>query len=156
MRDYDIKINGTSNVTVFGTKDNTIVVPSDVKVDADGNRADIDIGNVSDIKLGIPENAEKIELNITDSDISVSDLSFEKLEIDGKGNITVSIDNTSGPVDINMIGGTATLIVSKDFRFFTEIKGMGNRIESNITEDRSSADKIELNGSNSTLTIRYN
>ena len=156
MKDYDINVKGAQNVKVFGTKDNTIVVPSDVRLDSDRNKADIDIKDESDVKIGIPENAEKIELNIADSDISVSDLSFEKLEIDGKGNITVSIDNTSGPVDINMIGGTATLIVSKDFRFFTEIKGMGNRIESNITEDRSSADKIELNGSNSTLTIRYN
>lgn len=154
MKDYDINIKGTSSVEIFGTKDNTIVVPSDVKFDSDRNKADIDIKDVSDIKIGIPENVEKIELNITDSKISVTDLSFENLEIDGKGEITITIDGTNGPIDINMIGGAATLIVPEGFSFFTEAKGRNNRIDSCIAEDHSSANRIELNGRDSVLMIR--
>ena len=155
MKDYDINVKGAQNVNVFGTKDNTIVVPSDVRLDSDRNKADIDIKDVSDVKIGIPENAEKIELNITDSKIAVTDLSFEEFEIDGKGEITVEIDGTNGPIDINMIGGTATLIVPEGFSFFTVVKGKNNRIDSDIAEDHSSANKIELNGKDTVLLIRH-
>ena len=154
MKDYDINIKGSCDVKVFGTKDNTIVVPSDVKLDSDRNKADIDIKDVSDVKIGIPENAEKIELKIADSKISVTDLSFENLEIDGKGDITIEVDGTNGPIDINMIGGTATLIVPEDFSFFTETKGNNNRIDSSLLEDHTSANKIELNGKDTTLVIK--
>ena len=154
MRDYDINIKGTSNVKIFGTGDDTIVVPSDVKFDSDRNKADIDIKDVSDVKIGIPGTAEKIELNITDSKIFISGLSFEELEIDGKGEITITIDGTNGPIDINMIGGTATLIVPEGFSFCTEAKGRNNRIDSIIAEDHSSVNRIELNGRDSTLLIR--
>lgn len=155
MKDYDINVKGAQNVKVFGTKDNTIVVPSDVRLDSDRNKADIDIKDVSDVKIGIPENAEKIELNITDSKIAVTDLSFEEFEIDGKGEITVEIDGTNGPIDINMIGGTATLIVPEGFSFFAVVKGKNNRIDSDIAEDHSSANKIELNGKDTVLLIRH-
>lgn len=154
MKDYDINIKGSCDVKVFGTKDNTIVVPSDVKLDSDRNKADIDIKDVSDVKIGIPENAEKIELKVADSKISVTDLSFENLEIDGKGDITIEVDGTNGPIDINMIGGTATLIVPEGFSFFTETKGKNNRIDSSLLEDHTSANKIELNGKDTTLVIK--
>lgn len=154
MKDYDINIKGSSDVKVFGTKDNTIVVPSDVKLDSDRNKADIDIKDVSDVKIGIPENAEKIELNIADSKISITDLSFENLEIDGKGDITVAVNGTTGPIDINMIGGTATLLVPEGFSFYTEAKGKNNRIDSSLPEDHTSSNRIELNGKDTTLTIK--
>lgn len=154
MKDYDINIKGSSDVKVFGTKDNTIVVPSDVKLDSDRNKADIDIKDVSDVKIGIPENAEKIELNITDSKMTITDLSFEELEIDGKGDITIEVDGINGPVDINMIGGKATLLIPEGFSFFTETKGKNNRIDCSIPEDHTSANKIELNGKDTTLVIK--
>ena len=154
MKDYDIKIKGSCAVKVFGTKDDTIVVPSDVKLDSDRNRADIDIKDVSDVKIGIPGEAEKIELNITDSTMKISDLSFEEFEIDAKGEITVELSGTEGPVDINMIGGKATLIVPEGFSFFTVNKGKNNTIECALSETPGSNNKIELNGKDSTLIIK--
>ena len=138
MKDYDIKIKGSCAVKVFGTKDDTIVVPSDVKLDSDRNRADIDIKDVSDVKIGIPGEAEKIELNITDSTMK----------------IVVELSGTEGPVDINMIGGKATLIVPEGFLFFTVNKGKNNSIECALPETPGSNNKIELNGKDSTLIIK--
>ena len=153
MKDYDINIKGSCEVKVFGTNDNTMVVPASVKFDSDRNKADIDIKDERDVKIGIPGQAEKIELNITDSRISVTDIKFEQLEIDGKGDITIEVSGVEGKIDINMIGGTAKLMVPSGFAFSTECKGKNNRIECDLAEDQTSPVRIELNGKDTRLTI---
>lgn len=153
MKDFDINIKNASEVTLFGTKDHTMVVPDQVKFDSDRNRADIDIKDLASVKIGIPEQAEKVELNIADSKIFVSGLTFERLEIDAKGSIAIDIDGTRGPVDINMVEGSAELIVHKGFRFCTRIKGSNNAIECDLAEDHNSENVIEINGKNSILKI---
>ena len=46
MKDYDIKIKKATEVTFYGTENDTIVVPSKVRFDTDRDYADIDIEGV--------------------------------------------------------------------------------------------------------------
>ena len=153
MKDYDIKIKGKSDVTLTGTGDNTIIVPSEAKLDSAADKADIDIRDVSRVTLGIPKDAEKVEISLEDSSLVIRDLTFERLEIDGKGHIVIDIENTNGPVDINMISGTADLKVHEGFPFTTSLKGKNNRIECDIPTDCTCRNVIELNGKDSVLNI---
>ena len=107
MNDYDIKIKGECDVTFFGTDDNTIVVPATVKFDTDCKKADIEISDTNPVKIGIPSRAEKVEIEIKESRLKMSNLTAEQFEIDGKGTIVVDIENITGSIEINMIGGSA-------------------------------------------------
>ena len=152
MKDFDIKIEKSRVVKVFGTEDNTIVIPADAKIDPSRSKFDITLGGNA-AKFGIPHDSEKIEIAAEGSDITVENVSFERLEIDAKGTIIVKLDGTAGPVDINMDGGEATLIVKEGFSFRTEVKGKNNKIECELPQDELAANKIELNGKDSTLKI---
>ena len=154
MKDYDIKIRNNSEIRVYGTKDNTIVFPADVKLDADHDQADIDILKNTNAVIGLPSQVEHVELNIEDAKLKLEDVVFDRCEIDAKGVIEVDITNVKGSIDINMIGGAATLLVPADYRFRTSCEGKGNNIVWEAGEDPSSANVIELNGKNSTLTIK--
>lgn len=154
MKDYDIKIRNNSEIRVYGTKDNTITVPSEVSIDTDKYQADIDIVKETNANIGLPEQVEHVELNIEDAKLKLEDVVFERCEIDAKGVIEVDITNVKGSIDINMVGGAATLLVPADYRFRTSCEGKGNNIVCEAGEDLSSANVIELNGKNSTLTIK--
>lgn len=153
MKDYDIRIKNASEVTLFGTKDDTMVVPATVKFDTDRSKCDIDIKDTDSVKIGIPDKAEHVELNIADSRLTVSDIRFEKLEIDAKGKIVIDIKDTIGPIDINLVNGSAELLVHKGFCFSTVVKGINNSIENDNVESLDSINVIELNGKNSVLKI---
>jgi len=153
MKDYDIKIKGGCEVTLYGTSDNTIVVPSDVKLDADGNRADIEVSSGEPVKIGIPAQAEKVELEMKESKLFVKDLAFEQLEIDGKGTVVVDVENVTGSIEINMVGGNAVIKVPADYSFKAENRGRGTEIENELSSDDSASNRIELNGKDSVLKI---
>ena len=152
MKDFDIKIEKNSIVTIFGTEDDTIVIPAEAKIDPSRSKFDISLGDKA-TKFGIPQNSEKIEINADGSNITVENVSFERLEIDAKGSVLVKLDGTIGPVDISMAGGEATLIVNEDFSFTTDLKGKNNKIECDIEEDTTSENVIQLNGKDSILKI---
>ena len=154
MKDYDIKIRNNSEIRIYGTKDNTIVFPADVKLDADHNQADIDILQNTNAVIGLPGKAEHVELNIEDAKLKLEGVVFERCEIDAKGVIEVDIEGASGMIDINMVGGTATLYVPSGYSYRTKCEGKGNDIVCEAIEDPTSATVIELNGKNSTLTIK--
>ena len=153
MKDYDIKVRGRCEITFFGTDNDTIIVPSNVKFDSDRDSADIDIEAGSNVTIGIPCEAEHVELDVMDSNISIKDLSFEKLEIDAKGRIEVKIENVKGPIDINMVSGEAVLKVPEGYSFRTNREGKNNFIECSIPQDISTDNVIELNLKNSVLKI---
>lgn len=154
MKDYDIKIKNANEVRIYGTDNDTIVVPSKVRFDTARGHADIDIKDVSDVQIGLPDKAEKIELNISSASLSVEGISFEKMEIDAKGDIKVAVDGLSGKLDINMIGGTCELLVPADFKFSTRCEGRDNSIEcTGVAATEGASNIIELNGKNSTLRI---
>ena len=154
MKDYDIKIRNNSDIRVYGTKDNTIVFPVDVKLDADHDQADVDILKNTNAVIGLPSQVEHVELNIEDAKLKLEDVVFDRCEIDAKGVIEVDITNVTGSIDINMVGGAATLLVPADYSFRTRCEGKGNQIVCEAAEDAAAANVIELNGKNSTLTIK--
>ena len=154
MKDYDIKIRNNSEIRIYGTKDNTIVFPADVKLDADHDQADIDILQNTNAVIGLPGKAEHVELNIEDAKLKIEDVVFERCEIDAKGVIEVDLSNVTGSIDINMVGGKATLLVPADYKFRTNCEGKGNAIECEAAEYAEASNVIELNGKNSTLTIK--
>ena len=153
MKDYDIRIKNSNEVSLFGTTDNTITVPANVKLDSDLNRLDIDIKNQELVKICLPNKAEKVELNITDSKLYIHDVSYDEFEIDAKGKIVIDITNVNGPIDINMVGGEAELIVHEGYGFRTVCKGKNNTINNSIAEDNTSLNVIELNGKDTVLNI---
>ena len=53
-----------------------------------------------------------------------------------------------------MVDGTATLYVPAGYSYRTKCEGKGNYIVCEAIEDPTSATVIELNGKNSTLTIK--
>lgn len=154
MKDYDIKIKKAEEVTIYGTDNDTIVVPSKVKFDTDRDQADIDIEGVAKALVGIPPEAEHIELFIEDAVLNLKGISFERMEIDGEGKLTISLEDVDGSIDINMIKGTAELIVPSGFAFATRCEGKNNVIDCQVPLTEGAKNVIELNGKNSTLTIR--
>ena len=153
MRDFDIKIEKNSIVTIFGTEDDTIVIPAEAKIDPSRSKFDISLGDKA-TKFGIPHDSEKIEINADGSNITVENVSFERLEIDGEGSIRIFADRIDGNIDINMLKGEAVLIVPEGFVFNTRCEGKNNEIICEIETDPNAKNTIELNGKNSVLTIR--
>lgn len=154
MKDYDIKIKKAAEVTFYGTENDTIVVPSKVRFDTDRNHADIDIEGVEKAIVGIPPKADHIELFVEDAEVSIKGLSFERMEIDAEGRITIRLDSVKGNIDINMVKGEAELFVPSDYSFTTRCEGKNNEIDCEIERDPEAENVIELNGKNSKLTIR--
>ena len=153
MTDYDITIKTSSEVTLYGTEDDTIVVPSTVRFDTDRKKADIDIDSDSAVRVGIPKNAEHIEISIKGGVLNMSNLVFEKAEIDAKNDVRVTLDGTEGAVDINILDGKAELAVPAGFKFDTKCEGKNNNIECDIATTSETSNVIELNGKNSVLKI---
>lgn len=154
MKDYDIKIKKASEVTLYATDNDTIVVPSKVKFDTDRDQADIDIEGVEKALVGIPPMAGNIEVFIENTTLNLKGLSFERLEIDAEGRITIIADRIDGNIDINMLKGEAVLIVPEGFVFNTRCEGKNNEIRCGLPTDPNAKNTIELNGKNSILTIR--
>ena len=154
MKDYDIKIKRSREIELFGTQDDTIVVPSDSKLDSDRNRVDMDIYEASKCRIGIPEDAEDVELNFTDAALKLSNISFKKLQIDAKGKILIELQDVTGPIDINMVGGQAELILSPSMAFKVVCEGKNNSILCDEEQSEDTVNVIELNGKDSTLIIR--
>ncbi|MBO4927280.1 MAG: hypothetical protein J5379_03400 [Clostridiales bacterium] len=154
MTDFDIKVKGASSITISGTNDNTMILPATAKIDSDRNQMDIDVENMETVKIGLPENSEKIELACTDASVSIRDLCFTHFEIDGKGNLAIEASNISGKLDINLVGGEAVLAVPADFSFRLVNEGRNCKISSNVAEDPDSTNVVEFNGKDSSLSIR--
>ncbi len=152
MKDFDIKIKGSCEARIFGTGDETMVLPSNAKIDTARDKGDITT-DAKNVKIGLPSCAEKVEIAAEASDITIESLEFETLEIDAKEKVTIRLIDTKGKIDINMIGGEATLIVPEDYTFTTSVKGKNNKIESSFGEDVTSGNIIELNGKDSALKI---
>ena len=152
MKDFDIKIKGSCEARIFGTGDETMVFPCTAKIDTAGDKGDITT-DAKNVKIGLPSCAEKVEIAAEASDITIESLEFETLEIDAKEKVTIRLIDTKGKIDINMIGGEATLIVPEDYTFTTSVKGKNNKIESSLGEDVTSRNIIELNGKDSALKI---
>ncbi|SCW48540.1 hypothetical protein SAMN02910456_01342 [Ruminococcaceae bacterium YRB3002] len=154
MTDYDIKVKGECEITLYGTDDDTIVVPSTVKFDTDRRKADIEIAGLEKVKIGIPADiAEKIEIEMGDSSLSVSGLRFEQLEIDSKGSIVVDVEDVEGSIEINMVGGEAVLRVPEGFGFKAENRGRNTVLENELVSSESAGNRVELNGKDSVLKI---
>ena len=153
MKDFDIKIKGSCEARIFGTGDETMVFPCTAKIDTARDKGDITT-DAKNVKIGLPSCAEKVEIAAGASDITIESLEFETLEIDAKEKVTIRLIDTKGKIDINMIGGKATLIVPEGFSFFTVNKGKNNSIECALPETPGFNNKIELNGKDSTLIIK--
>ena len=154
MKDYDIKIKNAKTVTLYGTENDTIVVPSKARIDTDRDQADIDIEGVENTIVGIPPKAGHIELFIEDTVLDLKGISFERIEIDGSGKIVIRLDSIEGNIDINMIRGEAELTVPSGYSFVTRCEGKNNEIDCDIDQDPDAKNVIEFNGKNSKLTIR--
>lgn len=154
MKDYDIKIKKAEKVTIYGTDNDTIVVPSQVNFETNRNQAEIDIDGVAKALIGIPPKADHIELFIENSVLNLQGISFNRMEIDGEGKLYIVLEDADGSIDVNMIHGEAELIVPSDFVFKTRCEGKNNVIDCKIPTDPSAKNVIELNGKNSVLTIR--
>ncbi|MBP5180163.1 MAG: hypothetical protein J6127_02625 [Clostridiales bacterium] len=154
MKDFDIHVKGATKVTLFGTDNDTICVPSFAKIDTDRSKGDIDINVEGEVCLGIPSDSEHIELGVKDAKIILTNLHFENLEIDAKGSVTIDADDISGKLDINLADSVADLNLPSDFSFRTKTEGKNNRLNNDRTEDQASANIIEFNGKNSVLNIR--
>lgn len=152
MKDFDIKIKGSCEARIFGTGDETMVLPSNAKIDTARDTVDITT-DFKEVKIGLPSCSEKVEIAAEASDITIESLEFETLEIDAKEKITIRLIDTKGKIDINMIGGEATLIVPEGYSFTTSVKGKNNKIDCDLPQDELAANKIELNGKDSTLKI---
>ena len=152
MNDFDIKIKGNCEAKIFGTGDETMVIPCKAKIDTARDTVDITT-DFNEVKIGIPACAEKVEIAADNSDITIESLKFETLEIDAKDKILIRLKGTEGKTDINMIGGEATLIVPEGYSFTTSVKGKNNKIECDLPQDELAANKIELNGKDSVLKI---
>ena len=153
MVDYDIKIREAGKITLYGTADNTIVVPSNVKFDTDRRKADIEIDSNIAAKVGIPDKAEKVELEAKNAEVYLKDLTFENLEMDCKGTMVIDVLNIAGSLEINMVGGEAVLRVPADFSFRVVNKGRSTTVDCSVATDDSAENIVEFNGKDSSLKI---
>ena len=153
MKDYEINIKNAKEVTIFATDNDTIVVPSKVTFESGHDQAEIHIDSVENATIGIPPEADHIELSVENATVNVKGISFSRIEIDGKGKLLINTDTLSGNIDINMISGEAELVVPEGCGFSTRTEGKNNTISCQIETDPASATTIELNGKNSVLTI---
>ena len=152
MKDFDIKIKGSCEARIFGTGDETMVLPSNAKIDTARDKGDITT-DAKEVKIGLPSCSEKVEIAAEASDITIESLEFETLEIDAKEKITIRLIDTEGKIDINMIGGEATLIVPEGYSFTTSNTGRNNKILCDISQDVTSKNIVEFGGKESSLKI---
>ena len=154
MKDYEINIKNAKEVTIFATDNDTIVVPSKVTFESGHDQAEIHIDGVENATIGIPPEADHIELSVENATVNVKGISFSRIEIDGKGKLLINTDTLSGNIDINMIRGEAELTVPAGYSFATRCEGKNNEIDCDIDQDPDAGNVIEFNGKNSKLTIR--
>jgi len=154
MKDYEIKIENANEVILYATDNDTIVVPSSVHFETDRDQAEINIDGVENVLIGIPPKAGHIELFIKDSRLQMKGISFERMEIDGDGKLSILADHVDGNIDVNLLKSEAELIVSSDYVFTTRTEGKNNEIDCQAKTDPNAKNVIELNGKNSKLTIR--
>ena len=152
MNDFDIKIKGNCEATIFGTGDETMVIPCNAKIDTARDKGDITT-DAKEVKIGLPSCSEKVEIAAEASDITIDSLEFETLEIDAKEKITIRLIDTEGKIDINMIGGEATLIVPEGYSFTTSNTGRNNKILCDLSQDVTSKNIVEFGGKESSLKI---
>lgn len=153
MKDYDIRIEGRAKINVFGTKDGTVLFPSTAKIDTDRSKTDVNVKNVEEVKIGIPDDCEKVEIACDDANLSVQGITFEDLEIDGKGTLTINLADVRGYISINLMHGHAKVFLPEGFSFRTANKGKDCLITNARPEDANAETVIELNGRDSSLTI---
>ena len=153
MVDYDIKIREAGKITLYGTADNTIVVPSNVKFDTDRRKADIEVDSNAVVKVGIPDKAEKVELEAKNAEVVLKDLTFENLEMDCKGTMVIDVENISGSLEINLVGGEAVLKVPQGFAFRVVNKGRSTTVDCGVETDDGAENIVEFNGKDSSLKI---
>ena len=158
MTDIEIKIKGKCSFVLEGTKDDTVTFPQSAKISSNKYDTDIefDANDVNGMtKLIIPEKSEKIELAVDDGSVLIlKNLNSERIEVDAKGTVEITIMNIVAALDVNMIGGEATLYVPSDMKVSCKSEGKGNFIEtSGIIPSENSDVKIELNGRDSVLKI---
>lgn len=154
MKDYEITIKKASEVTIFATDNDTLVVPSKVTFESSHDQAEIIIDGVENATIGIPPKADHIELSVENATVNLKGISYSRIEIDGKGKLLINTDTLSGNIDINMISGEAELVIPSGARFATRTEGKNNTISCLVPEEPSSETIIELNGKNSVLKIR--
>ena len=154
MKDYEITIKKASEVTIFATDNDTLVFPSKVTFESSHNAAEILIDGLENTTIGIPPQADHIELSVENATVNLKGISYSRIEIDGKGKLRINTDTLSGNIDINMISGEAELIVPADAKFSTRSEGKNNTINCPVPTDPNAQVTIELNGKNSTLSIR--
>ena len=90
MNDFDIKIKGNCEAKIFGTGDETMVIPCNAKIDTARDTVDITT-DFNEVKIGLPSCAEKVEIAAEASDITIESLEFETLEIDAKEKVTIRL-----------------------------------------------------------------
>ena len=105
MKDFDIKIKGNCEARIFGTGDETMVLPSNAKIDTARDKGDITT-DAKEVKIGLPSCSEKVEIAAEASDITIESLEFETLEIDAKEKITIRLIDTEGKTCGILRGGT--------------------------------------------------
>ena len=154
MTDFDIKVKNAKQVKIYGTTDRTVVLPENVKVDANRGKFDISVESVSSVEIGIPMESGKVELACGEASIDIRDLKFEEFEIDGSDDLSIEASGIEGSLEINLIGSAAELRVPSGYAFRAKNAGRGCRIEGDFAETPDSGNVIELNGKDSTLTIR--
>lgn len=154
MKDYEISIKNTKGLTLYSTDNDTLAVPSSADIETDKNNTEIKIKDVETAVVGLPPEAGHIELSIQDASLTVKGISFERMEIDGKGKLVISLDDVSGSIDVNLIDSSAEMTVPSSFIFKARIEGKNNTIDCQAKEDAAAENVIELNGRNSTLLIR--
>ena len=148
-----------------------------IKFDDLYNRLDIDVkSKLKDSKvimnLYLPKKyIDEIELNTKVKTLNISDLSFEKLEIDGelkylnvksiKGKIVLNAskcdieakyDKLDGILEVNSINSTSRVSIPSDNKYKTILKGIKNEFV-DASSDEQSDNIIELNGVNSKLIV---
>lgn len=153
MVDYDIKVREAGRITLYGTADNTIVVPSNVKFDTDRRKADIEVDSNAVVRVGIPDKAEKVELEAKNAEVVLKDLTFENLEMDCKGTMVIDVENISGSLEINLVSGEAVLKVPQGFAFRVVNMGRSTTVDCGVETDDSAENIVEFNGKDSSLKI---
>ena len=154
MKDYEISIKNAKEVSIYKTDNDTLVIPSSSDIETDKNNTEIKIKDVEEAVIGIPKEAGHIELSIEDASLTVKGISFERMEIDGKGKLVINLDDIAGSIDVNLIDGSAEMTVPSAYSFKARTEGKNNTIDCQAQEDAAAENIIELNGRNSTLLIR--
>ena len=151
MKNYEIDYKNITVAQIFGTPENTINIPAGVDFESHGLDLELKVKGIDNSKIGILPEVGTIEVSVEDARICIKDVTFEKLEIDAKGMITVCIENSRGDIDINMIGGQATVVLITDADYKYRVEG-NNKVIGNIDGENGTY-TLEANGKNCTVVV---